>query len=328
MPEILGKKVGPIGFGLMGLTWRANPPSQEQAFATLRASLAQGMNLWNAAEFYGTPEYNSLTLLERYFATYPEDADKVILMVKGAVGLDAHHPSGEPSEIRRSIDNCLSILKGRKKIDIFQPARRDKKVPLEITFGAINEYVERGLVGGIGLSEVAAGTIHEAVKITKVLAVEVELSLASPDILENGVGAACAQYGIPLVAYSPLCRGLLTTQFTTYADVPRDSYIALLPRFSEENFDNNKKLAAQVEALAAKKGCKATQLAISWTVALSRRAGLPEIIPIPGATTVERVEENSVLVDISDAEMAEIDETLSKFEVVGGRYMDQHPINT
>lgn len=166
------------------------------------------MNLWNAAEFYGTPEYNSLTLLERYFAVYPEDADKVILMVKGAVGLDAHHPSGEPSEIRRSIDNSLKILNGRKKIDIFEPARRDKKVPLEITFGAINEYVEKGLVGGIGLSEVAAATIHEAAKITKILTVENELSLASPDILENGVGEACAQYGITLVAYSPLCRGV------------------------------------------------------------------------------------------------------------------------
>ncbi|KAM7200432.1 pyridoxal reductase [Rhypophila sp. PSN 637] len=328
MPEILGKQVGQIGFGLMGLTWRATPPSQEQAFAALRASLEKGMNLWNAAEFYGTPEYNSLTLLERYFAKYPEDADKVILMVKGAVGLDAHHPSGEPSEIRRSIDNCLSILKGRKKIDIFEPARRDKNTPLEITFGAINEYIEKGLVGGIGLSEVAAATIHEAAKITKILTVENELSLASPDILTNGVAEACAQYGITLVAYSPLCRGLLTTQFTSYNDIPQDSYLRLLPRFSPENFETNKKLADQVKALAEKKGCKPTQLAISWTAHLSRRAGVPEIIPIPGATTVERIEENSVLVDISDAEMKEIDETLAKFEVVGGRYMDQHPINT
>lgn len=204
-----------------GLTWRAKPPSQEQAFATLRASLAQGMNLWNAAEFYGTPEYNSLTLLERYFAAYPEDADKVILMVKGAVGLDAHHPSGEPSEIRRSLDNCLKILKGRKKIDIFEPARRDRKVPLEITFGAINEYVEKGLVGGIGLSEVAAETIHEAVKTgTKILTVENELSLASPDILENGVAEACSQYGITLVAYSPLCRGVRFLSFPRFPNHP------------------------------------------------------------------------------------------------------------
>ena len=171
------------------------------------------MNLWNAAEFYGTPEYNSLTLLERYFAKYPEDADKVILMVKGAAGLDAHHPSGEPTEIRRSIDNCLRILNGRKKIDIFEPARRDKTVPLEDTFAAINEYVEKGLVGGIGLSEVAAATIHEAVKITKILTVENELSLASPDILENGVAAACAEYRIPLIAYSPLCRGVSIPTF-------------------------------------------------------------------------------------------------------------------
>lgn len=130
-------------------------------------------------------------------------------MVKGAVGLDAHHPSGSPEEIRRSIDNSLRLLKGRKKIDIFEPARRDKSVPLEVTFAAIDEYMKKGLVGGIGLSEVAASTIHEAVATGyKIVSVENELSLASPDILENGVGEACEKYGITLVAYSPLCRGV------------------------------------------------------------------------------------------------------------------------
>ncbi|KAK3329304.1 NADP-dependent oxidoreductase domain-containing protein [Apodospora peruviana] len=329
MPQVLGKDVGTIGFGLMGLTWRATPPPPEQAFEAMRAALVNGMNYWNAAEFYGTPEYNSLTLLERYFEKYPEDADKVVLGVKGAVGLNASGPDGSPEEIRRSIDNCLRILKGRKKIDVFEPARRDKKVPLEITFAAINEYVEKGLVGGVGISEVAAATIHEAAKITKIVSVEVELSLMATDILDNGVVAACAEHDIPVIAYSPLGRGMFTTQFKSHADIPKDSFLQHFPRFSPENFDNNMKLVKQVEELASKKGCTPAQLAISWTANLSRRRpGLPTIIPIPGATTASRVNENAVYVELSDAEMAEIDETLSKFEVVGRRYPEQMPIET
>ena len=136
------------------------------------------MNLWNGGEFYGTPEYNSLVLLERYFEMYPEDADKVVLSIKGAFGAAGYHPDGSPEGIRASVDHCLKLLKGRKKIDIFECARRDPNAAMEVTFGVLDkEYVQTGKIGGIGLSEVKASTIHEAAKITKIAAVEVELSL-------------------------------------------------------------------------------------------------------------------------------------------------------
>lgn len=123
-------------------------------------------------------------------------------------------------------------------------------------------------------------------------------------------------------------KQLLTSQFKTYDDIPKDSMLQHLPRFTPENFEQNKKLAHQIEEMASKKGCKPTQLAISWTMNLSRRKGVPDIIPIPGATTIDRLEENSVFVEISDEEMSEIDATLAKFEVKGGRYMGGHPVNT
>lgn len=175
----------------------------------MRAALDKGMNFWNGGEFYGTPECNSLTLLEAYFAKYPEDADKVVLSIKGAVG--AHGPDGSAEGIRRSLDNIIKLLNGRKKLDIFECARRDPKVSMEETFGAMQEYIDKGLLGGISLSEVSAATIHEAVKHTKIVAVEVELSIFSPDVLTNGVAAACAEYNIPLVAYSPIGRGVSTS---------------------------------------------------------------------------------------------------------------------
>lgn len=124
---------------MMGLTWRTEPLSDEKAFEAMKAALKNGMNFWNGGEFYGPPEGNSLVLLERYFAKYPEDAEKVVLSIKG--GMDPHGlgPDGSPEGTRRSIDNCIAQLKGRKKIDIFEFARRDPKVPLSVTFGVIEK---------------------------------------------------------------------------------------------------------------------------------------------------------------------------------------------
>ena len=99
------------------------------------------------------------------------------------------------------MDNCLALLNGKKKIDIFEYARVDKNVPLEVTLKTLEEeYVKTGKIGAIGLSEVSAATIEKAVSITKIAAVEVELSLWSTDIFQNGVAETCAKHGLPIVA--------------------------------------------------------------------------------------------------------------------------------
>ncbi|KAK9335930.1 NADP-dependent oxidoreductase domain-containing protein [Lipomyces starkeyi] len=289
-------------------------------------------NFWNGGEFYGPPDYNSLVLLERYFEKYPEDADKVVISIKGGANPKTHQTDGSPENTRRTLDDSLAQLKGRKKIDLFEFGRRDPAVPMEVTFSLIDkEYVQTGKIGGISLSEVRAETIHAAVKYTKVLAVEVELSFGrlrlpcdifSTDVLENGVAAACAQYGIPLIAYSPIGRGMLTGQFKKFEDLPKDSLLLHFnfPRFRPGNFEINVQLVEKVEEIAEKKGCTPAQLAISWTRAPSRRPGMPTIVPIPGATTVARVEENSKLIDITDEELTQIDAILAKFTPAGERY--------
>ncbi|KAK3300085.1 NADP-dependent oxidoreductase domain-containing protein, partial [Chaetomium fimeti] len=308
-----------------GFTWRPDPTPHEQAFEAMRAALDKGMNFWNGGEFYGTPECNSLTLLEAYFAKYPEDADKVVLSIKGAVG--PHGPDGSAEGIRRSIDNILKLLNGRKKLDVFECARRDPKVSMEETFGAMQEYIDKGLLGGISLSEVSAATIHEAVKHTKIVAVEVELSIFSPDVLTNGVAAACAQHDIPLVAYSPIGRGILGGNLRTPADLP--PLIRTFPRFSAENFPANLALYTHVNELARAKGCTAAQLALAWTRHLSaRRRGMPTIVPIPGSTSAARVAENAVQVALGEAEMDAIDGILATFEVRGERYPGHVAVNT
>ncbi|RYP04313.1 hypothetical protein DL765_010233 [Monosporascus sp. GIB2] len=329
MPQLVGKEVGPIGFGLMGFTWRPTPCPQEQAFEAMRAALKNGMNFWNGAEFYGPPEYNTLVLLQRYFEKYPEDAEKVVLSIKGGMNPNTFRPDGTAEGTRRTLDDSIAQLNGRKKIDLFAFARRDQDAPMEGTFSIIEkEYVQTGKIGGISLSEVRAETIHEAVKYTKVLAVEVELSLFSTEVLENGVAAACAQYGIPLVAYSPIGGGMLTGQIKKFEDVPENFIRRNFPRFQPGNIEINLQLVQQVEEMAKMKGCTPAQLAINWTRALSRRPGMPTIIPIPGATTTARVMENSKQIDLTDVEMEQIDVILAKFTAAGGRYPDSMPVNT
>lgn len=133
---------------------------------------------WNGGEFYGPPTYNSLVLLKKYFEKYPEDADKIVINIKGGANPETHMADASAENTRRSLDNCISQLGGSKKLDIFEFGRRDPAVPLADAFALIEkEYIQTGKLGGIALSEVRAETIHEAVKYTTVVAVEVELSM-------------------------------------------------------------------------------------------------------------------------------------------------------
>jgi pyridoxine 4-dehydrogenase len=144
------------------MTWQAQPPSQEVCFETLNKSLELGANFWNGGELYGTPEYNSLHLLNKYFTKYPENADKVVLSIKGGLKPGQLIPDGSEENIRRSVDESLRVLDGKKKLDIFECARQESKYPVEHTIGVLAQYVTEGKIGGIGLSEVDAETIRRA----------------------------------------------------------------------------------------------------------------------------------------------------------------------
>ncbi|ORY13773.1 NADP-dependent oxidoreductase domain-containing protein, partial [Clohesyomyces aquaticus] len=279
MVKLVGKEVGNIGYGLMGLTWRASPPSNEQAMKAMKTALACGCNAWNGGEFYGPPDRNSLHILNEYFTKYPEDAEKVVLSIKGGANPKNHSPDGSRENIQRSINECLKVLDGKKFLDLFECARVDPNTPIEDTIGYIAEFIKAGKLGGISLSEVGAESIRRAAKVHKISAVEVEFSLWSTDILENGVAEACAELDIPIVAYSPLGRGFLTGQFKKFEDLPEDSMLRLFPRFQPDVFDENLKLVTEVEKIASKKGCSNVQIAMGWVIAHSKKNGLPEILP-------------------------------------------------
>lgn len=165
----------------------------------MHAALTSGCNLWNGGEIYGTPDNNSLTLLKNYYTLYPENADKEVLNIKGATrpGLQ---PYGSPDYVIESVEDCLQMLGERGRIDMFECARRDPKVPLKETLGALAELVDEGKIGGVALCDVSANTIREAAKITRIVAVEVELSLWSTEPLTNGIAEACFELNIPIIA--------------------------------------------------------------------------------------------------------------------------------
>jgi pyridoxine 4-dehydrogenase len=265
----------------------------------------------------------NLQLLNRYFTKYPEDASRVILSVKGCFDLATLTPEGSPEGVRKSVDNVLRILDGKKKVDIFECARVDRNTPIETTISTLAEYVKEGKIGGIGLSEASAQTIRKAHTVHPIAAVEVEFSLWSTEIKSNGVASTCAELNIPIVAYSPLGRGFFTGEIKSPNDFPEGDFRRHMDRFQPDVFYKNMELVDKVKAIAERKGCTPAQLALGWVRAHNGKEGMPTIIPIPGATTAERIVENMKEVELSEADMAEIDKMLESITVLGGRYFEK-----
>ncbi|KAF2432008.1 Aldo/keto reductase [Tothia fuscella] len=320
MTTLVNKKIGSTGFGLMGLTWRATPIPIEEAIKVMKSALEKGANFWNGGVLYGTPEYNSLHLLKAYFTKYPEDASKVVISIKGGINPASHGPDGSKDFITKEVEDSIAVLDGKCRIDIYECARVDPKTPIEETVGALAELVKAGKIGGIGLSEIGEKSIRKATAVAKIASVEVEFSMFSTDLIENGVAAACAEFSIPIVAYSPLSRGLLTGEIRKFEDLPKDDMRRNFPRFQPENFEKNMDLVHAVEKLASEKGCTSGNIAIAWVKAQSGRQGRPVIIPIPGTVTEKRLAENMTDVRLSEDDLDILDKALKECGVHGDRY--------
>jgi len=314
---VAGKAVGPVGYGMLGLTIPWAPVEYPVAVKAMKAALEQGANFWNGGIHYGTPQANSLHLIKYYFERYPEDASKVVLSIKGAYH-PKEGPDGSPEGIRVSVEEALKVLPPSiKPIDIFECARVDPKVPIETSVKALAELVKEGKIRGVGLSEASANTIRKAHAVYPISAVEIELSLFTPDPLHNGIVDTCHELGIPIAAYSPVSRGWLTGELRKLDDLPENDFRRMLPRFKPENFNQNLKLVDAVGEIARRKGVTMAQVAIGWVV----RQGA---IPIPGSTKEARIVENCKPASLTDKDMADIQKSLDTLPISGERYGGQH----
>ena len=290
------------------------------AIPVMKHAFNAGARLWNSAEFYGTPEYNSLHLLHAYFSQYPEDARHVVLMVKIGLNPVTRKLTCDEAGIRKSYENCAAVLNGVKKIDILLCARISPDVPVEESVGALKKLVDEGKVGGVGISECSAASLRRAATVTKIEAVEVEFSMFTPDILSNGVAEAARDVGAVIVAYSPLGRGMLTGSMTGLDSLAENDPKRAMPRFERDAFEKNLRLVNEVELVAERVGATRGQVALAWVRARSSASNMPQILPIPGTKSVPRLEENMQNVVLNETDLMELDEVVRKFPAVGERY--------
>ena len=225
---------------------------------------------------------------------------------------------GDAAYVRECCEASLRRL-GVETIDLYYQHRVDPKVPIEDTVGAMAELVRAGKVRHLGLSEAAPATIRRAAKVHRIAALQTEYSLWSREP-ESEVLPTIRELGIGFVAYSPLGRGFLTGQFKTLEDLPADDYRRNSPRFQGGNFQKNLDLVQKINALAQRKGCTPSQLALAWVLA---QAG--DIVPIPGTKRIAYLEENlgAARVTLSETDRKEIDAVMPPGAAAGDRYQTQ-----
>ncbi|KAH7086894.1 NADP-dependent oxidoreductase domain-containing protein [Paraphoma chrysanthemicola] len=316
LTRVANKPVGAVGYGLLGLSIPWAPVDHDAALKLMKAALNHGANFWNGGIHYGTPSANSLHLLRHYFQKYPEDADKVVLSIKGAYDMKKG-PVGSGEGIRASVMEALSVLEGFKGIDIFEMARVDPETPIETSMRAMADLVKEGKIGGIGLSEVSATTIQKAHAVHPIAAVEIEMSLFTPDPLKNGIMDICHEFSIPVIAYSPVGRGWLTGKYRALDDLPENDMRRHLPRFKPDAFDQNFKLVEAVEKMAKRKDLATSQVAIAWVAHQGA-------IPIPGSTSADRIALNSKVEALTDEDLQELQKVMDDFPIAGERYGGTH----
>jgi aryl-alcohol dehydrogenase-like predicted oxidoreductase len=286
---------------------------QAAAVALIHRALDLGVTLLDTANIYGVSELQVGQALQGRRAG-------VILatkfgIVSGAVPGKERGVDGRPETVRTACDTSLQRLRV-DYIDLYYQHRIDRTVPIEETVGAMADLVRQGKVRHLGLSEAAPETVRRAHAVHPIAAVQTEFSLWSREP-EDKLLPTLRQLGIALVAYSPLGRGFLGGRFRTIDDLAPGDWRRGNPRFQGENFTKNVALADRVRELAQQKGCTPAQLALAW---LLRRHH--DVIPIPGTSNVQRLEEN---VGAADLRLTDKDvEWISRFShgeaVAGARY--------
>ena len=223
--------------------------------------------------------------------------------------------NGRPDYVRKACDASLQRL-GVDHVDLYYQHRVDRSVPIEETVGAMAELQRAGKVRHLGLSEAAPETIRRAAREAPIAALQTEYSLWTREP-EDDVMPTCRELGIGFVAYSPLGRGFLTGRFRSIDDLPLDDYRRNSPRFQGDNFRRNLDLVERVGAIATRRRCTPSQLALAWVLAQGE-----DIVPIPGTKQRKYLEENvrAIEVELTPGDLAEIDEVAPQGAAAGARY--------
>lgn len=319
-----GPNVFPVGLGCMSLgiadVYTSSVQDDEQAVALIHRALDLGVTLLDTADVYGVSERQVGKALRGR-------RDQVTLATKFGLqpGVSANERrdatevpvNGSARYVRQACDASLERL-GVDYIDLYYLHRVDPRTPIEETVGAMADLIKQGKVRHIGLSEPSVATVRRALGVHRLAAVQTEYSLFSREP-EEQLLPLLREVGIALVAYSPLGRGFLAGRFRKPEDLAPDDWRRGNPRFQGENFAKNLQLADHLNGLAARKGCTPAQLALAWLLVRH-----DNVIPIPGTSSVKRLEENVAAANISltKEELERIDQIAPRGAVAGARYSE------
>ncbi|KAF7289289.1 Aldo-ket-red domain-containing protein [Mycena indigotica] len=313
--------VSRVAHGLMLMTWTPTPVPDEQCFEAIKAGVdalpAGTKMLLNSAEFYGpTMGTDNLEMLARFYAKYPDYADKTFVVVKGGFDRAKFAPNNSPEFLRASADNCQKALGPNKKVDVYEPARVDKQFPIEETMKVLVELKNEGKFDHIGLSECSAATLRRAHAVYPVSTVEIEVSAFSYEEETIKVIDAATELGVSVLAYSPLGRGMLTGALKSLSELPEGDMRHRFTRFKdEETLKHNLMIVDELKSFAETKGITVGQLCIAWVAAQS-----PVMIPIPGSSKHPRTLENLSAgdVELSGADVKKVSDIIASHGGVKG----------
>ena len=308
-------EVSAIGFGCMGLNaGYGAPPDRRQMIALLHSAVDRGVTFFDTAEVYGP--YINEELVGEALAPF---RGRVVIATKFGFALDANGKQvgldSRPAHIRDVVHASLKRLRV-ECIDLFYQHRVDKTVPIEDVAGAVRTLIAEGKVQHFGLSEASAHTIRRAHAVQPVTALQSEYSLWWREP-ETATFATLEELGIGFVPFSPLGRGFLTGTMDRTTTFDANDFRNQLPRFSAENREANQSLVDLIRHIADDKNVTPAQIALAWILAQK-----PWIVPIPGTTKMNRLDENlgAVNVELTRTDLAEIDAALSQVSISGVRY--------
>ena len=312
-----GLEVSAIGLGCMGMSFSYGPPKDKQEMTSLlRAAIERDVTFFDTAEVYGP--YINEELVGEALAPF---RGQVVIATKfgwkidpkaerGLAGLDSR-----PEHIKQVVEGSLKRLKV-DAIDLFYQHRVDPDVPIEDVAGAVKELIKQGKVKHFGMSEAAAKTIRRAHAVQPVTAVQSEYSLwwRRP---EAEVLPALEELGIGFVPYSPLGKGFLTGKINEETQFDSSDFRNQIPRFTPQARKANQALVDLLGKIGERKKATPAQIALAWLLAQK-----PWIVPIPGTTKLNRLEENigGLAVELTPDDLREIESAASKITVQGARY--------
>ena len=316
-----GLDVSALGLGCMGMSFSYGPPKdKKEMISLLRSAVERGITFFDTAEVYGP--YINEELVGEALAPF---RGQVVIATKfgfdlsgsdtrpGAAGLDSR-----PEHIKQAVEGSLKRLR-LETIDLLYQHRVDANVPIEDVAGTVQDLIKQGKVKHFGLSEASAQTIRRAHKVQPVTALQSEYSLwwRKP---EAEILPVLEELGIGLVPYSPLGKGFLTGSFDKNTKFDSTDFRSTLPRFTPEALEANKAFVDLLDRIAQRKNATPAQIAIAWLLAQK-----PWIVPIPGTTKLNRLDENigASAVELTPDDLCEIDNASSKITVQGARYPEK-----